>query len=52
MPRRRIELTKPKRVKAVARKRIGTPKPARPLDERQLRDKPKYKIDWGEAVSD
>ena len=40
------KLTKNKRVKAVARKRIGSPKAARPLDERAIRQKPKYKETW------
>jgi len=39
-------LDKTKRVKAVARQRVGSPKAARPLDERVGRDKPKHKEAW------
>ncbi|MBV8572870.1 MAG: hypothetical protein JO319_19780 [Acidobacteriaceae bacterium] len=34
------------RVKAIARTRIGSPKPARILEERLIRDKPKHKENW------
>ncbi|HEY7212391.1 MAG TPA: hypothetical protein VH477_19100 [Bryobacteraceae bacterium] len=43
---KRIKADKNKRVKAVARKRVGTPKPARVLEERTGRDRPKYKKRW------
>lgn len=46
MPRRKKVLTKTRRVKAVARQRIGPPKPARPLEERSQKAKPKYPADW------
>jgi hypothetical protein len=35
--------TKSERVKAVARQRVGTPKPARIIADKRLRDKPKHK---------
>jgi hypothetical protein len=34
---------KSKRVKAVARERVGAPKPARIIEDKRLRQKPKYK---------
>jgi hypothetical protein len=43
MAKKRALPTKSRRVKAVARKRIGTVPPSRPLDERQKREKPKHK---------
>jgi hypothetical protein len=43
---KRPSLNKNKRVKAVARKRIGTPKPVRALDERHARGHPKHKKRW------
>lgn len=46
MPRRKKVLTKAKRVKAVARQRVGPPKPARPLEERSRKAKPKYPAAW------
>jgi hypothetical protein len=36
-------LEKTKRVKAVARQRVGSPKPARIIEDKRLRDKPKHK---------
>jgi hypothetical protein len=36
-------LSKAKRVRSVARERVGIPKPSRPLSEKRERDKPKYK---------
>jgi len=36
-------LDKTKRVKAVARERVGAPKPARVIADKRLRDKPKHK---------
>jgi len=43
MPRKRQLPSKSKRVKALARKRLGTVKPARPLEESPQRAKPKHK---------
>ncbi len=37
------KLDKTKRVKAVARERVGSPKPARVLKDKRLREKPKHK---------
>jgi len=34
---------KTKRVKAVARERVGAPKPARVIADKRLREKPKHK---------
>jgi hypothetical protein len=34
---------KTKRVKAVARERVGSPKPGRVLKDKRLREKPKHK---------
>jgi len=47
----RKSFDKTKRVKAVARERIGSPKPARFIQDKRLREKPKYKknITGGEA---
>lgn len=39
---------KTKVVKAIARKRVGTPPAARVLDEKAVREKPRYKKDWKE----
>ena len=52
MAAKQPKLTKNKRVKAVARKRVGSPKPARVLDERTPRAKPKYKNRWREEAED
>jgi hypothetical protein len=46
MANKRPRPSKAKRVKAVARKRVGAPKPARALDERQEREQPKHKKRW------
>jgi hypothetical protein len=43
MPKKKTLPSKSKRVKAIARERIGTIAPSRPLDERQQRPKPKHK---------
>lgn len=43
MPRRRKAYSKTKSVKAVARERIGTPPPARPILDKAHRAKPKHK---------
>jgi hypothetical protein len=40
---KRTQPSKPKRVKALARKRIGSVAPSRVLDERVAREKPKHK---------
>ena len=45
-------LTKAKRVKAVARKRVGSPKPARLLAEKAAKPKPKYKARWQDALGE
>ncbi len=37
------ELDKTKRVKAVARDRVGSPRPGRVLEDKRLREKPKHK---------
>jgi hypothetical protein len=37
------KLDKTRRVKAVARERVGTPKPARVIADKRVRDKPKHK---------
>jgi hypothetical protein len=37
------KLDKTKRVKAVARERVGAPKPARVIADKRQRDKPKHK---------
>jgi len=37
------KLDKTKRVKAVARERVGAPKPARVIADKRLREKPKHK---------
>lgn len=36
-------LDKSKRVKAVARERVGSPRPGRALEDKRLREKPKHK---------
>jgi hypothetical protein len=43
---RRPKLDKNKRVKAVARKQIGTPPAGRVLQTEPLRNKPKHKKTW------
>jgi hypothetical protein len=43
MAKKKALPSKSKRVKAVARKRVGTVPPSRPLDEREVREKPKHK---------
>ena len=35
-----------KAVKAIARKRVGSPPPARALDEKLMHRKPKHKKQW------
>lgn len=51
MPPKKTKVDKATRVKAVARKRVGPPKAARVLDERQLREKPKHKRDWTDLIA-
>ena len=43
MPRKKTLPSKAKRVKAIARERIGTVPPARVLEETSQRSKPKHK---------
>jgi hypothetical protein len=43
MARRRPKYDKTKEVKAIARKRVGSPPAARTLEERATRSKPKHK---------
>lgn len=43
MPKKPRKLNKNKEVKAIARERIGTPPPARALEEKPIRSKPKHK---------
>jgi hypothetical protein len=49
---KRPKFDKNKRVKAIARKRVGSPPPARVLDEKPLRVKPKHKIDWTDSAEE
>jgi hypothetical protein len=41
--KKRLLPSKSKRVRAIARERIGVVPPSRPLEERALREKPKHK---------
>jgi hypothetical protein len=50
VPLKRTKLSRNKRVKAVARKRVGSPKPGRPLTERGNRSRPKYKQQWQDEI--
>ena len=43
MPKKPRKLNKNKEVKAIARERVGTPPPARPIPEKMVRSKPKHK---------
>lgn len=43
MPKKQPKLNRAKEVKAIARERIGAPPPARVLDEKPIRTKPKHK---------
>jgi len=43
MPKRRPAYSKTKSVKAVARERIGTPPPSRPILDKAHKPKPKHK---------
>jgi hypothetical protein len=43
MARKRPKFDKTKRVKAIARKRVGNPPAARALEERATRSQPKHK---------
>jgi hypothetical protein len=47
--KKRKSLDKTKRVKAVARERVGSPKPARVIEDKRLREKPKHKKNAVEA---
>jgi hypothetical protein len=47
--RKRPKLDKNKRLKAIARERVGSPKPARIIEEKPKRPKAKYKLDWTQA---
>lgn len=42
--------SKSKRVKALARERVGSPKPERIVTEKPTRPKPKHKKSWQEEV--
>lgn len=42
--------SKSKRVKAIARERLGSPKPERILTDRPTRARPKHKKSWQEEV--
>jgi hypothetical protein len=44
--RKRPKLDKNKRLKAIARERLGSPKPARIIEEKPNREKAKYKPNW------
>ncbi len=44
--------TKSARVKAIARERVGSPKPTRALEEGSGRSKPKYKRSWREELAE
>jgi hypothetical protein len=52
MAKKRPTLNKTKRVKAMARTRVGIVKPARIVEAKPLRDKPKYKSDWSEGEAE
>ncbi|HEX4772501.1 MAG TPA: hypothetical protein VH351_16825 [Bryobacteraceae bacterium] len=43
MAKKKVLPSKAKRVKAIARERVGAVQPSRPLDERRSRAKPKHK---------
>jgi hypothetical protein len=43
---RKTVLNKTKRVREIARERVGPPKPTRPLEERGRKAKPKYPDNW------
>jgi hypothetical protein len=46
MAKKITKYSKNKTVKDLARKRVGPPRPARPLDERDKRAEPKHKKSW------
>lgn len=53
MARKRPNFDRVRRVKAIARDRVGTTPPSRALSEKPLRDKPKHKKQlWTEADND
>jgi hypothetical protein len=43
MPKKPRKLNKNKRIKAIARERVGSPKPARAILDKATRAKPKHK---------
>jgi hypothetical protein len=43
--------SKSTRMKALARQRVGPPKPGRAIEEKPARKKPKYKKNWQEEAS-
>jgi hypothetical protein len=43
MPRKKPKFDRRKEVRAIARERVGTVPPSRPLDEKPVRRKPKHK---------
>jgi hypothetical protein len=43
MPRKKPRFDRRKEVRAIARERVGTVPPSRPLDEKPVRRKPKHK---------
>jgi hypothetical protein len=45
------KFNKNKQVKSIARKRLGSPSPSRPLNERAIRDRPKHPKDWSQEES-
>jgi hypothetical protein len=52
MATKRLRFDKNKRVKAIARKRVGSPPAARVLKPEVLREKPKYKKDWANSADE
>lgn len=44
--------SKSTRVKALARERVGSPKPVRVLEEKPVREKPKYRKNWQEEAAE
>lgn len=43
MPKKPPKLNKNKRIKAIARERVGSPKPVRAISDKATRAKPKHK---------
>jgi hypothetical protein len=50
-PRKKLP-SKSSRVKAIARQRVGTPKPARAIEDKPTRRKPKHKKSWQEETTE